>query len=91
MGFALTAIITAIVATFSGSPTDIGKPEQTAEVAVTEPIQISEVTTAIKEVISVFVTENHSDDEELNPVAAEIKIVDSEIIRSIYKITMDRY
>lgn len=63
LGFAIAAIIMAVAATFFGCSVKVEQPEQTTEVAVTEPIRISEVTTAIKEVISEFVTENQTEKE----------------------------
>lgn len=69
IGFALLAIVMAIAAMFFGCSVRTDEPELTTEAAVTEPIRISEVTTVIKEVISEFVSEKHSDDDGVKPTA----------------------
>ncbi len=52
MGFALAAVIMAIVASFFGSSPDVSEHGPATETAVTEQVSLSEVTTVIREVIS---------------------------------------
>lgn len=74
LGFALAAIVMAVAASFFGCSVRVEQPAQTteAETAVTEPIQISEVTTVIKEVISGFVSEKHSEADEQETVISNV-------------------